>query len=183
MYRLLSFFLSLSLICIGVLGQAAETETILDPAGSTNSVVAVISLDPDTGVETTVIVSTIAATTAAATTAPVDDPGAQQGPVGAPPDTATITGPPQIVYTFTTSDDVGGRQVITTTFTPTYQTANPSTPLKSGSVWAFSAYTAQFGSASTHGAANALMASRPSTWKWTVGCGVIALGAGGMLLV
>lgn len=62
--------------------------------------------------------STISPTAAAtAPAAPVD-----QGPVGAPPDTATITGPPQIVYTYTTSDAAGDRQVITVrdlgTYTP-----------------------------------------------------------------
>ena len=47
-----------------------------------------------------------------ATTNPADLPGAEQGPVGAPPDTSTLTGPPQIVFTYTTNDGVGN-QVIT----------------------------------------------------------------------
>jgi len=175
MLRLFSILFSFTFLLYAVYSQ---TVTVPDPDGSGNNVVEVVTVDA-LGNPTTVILSTIIATT----TALADAPDQEQGPVGQPP--PTLTGPPQIVYIYTTTDDAGDRDVITTTFTPTYQTPNPTTPLSSGTVWALSEYTASFGTgaAATHtGAANTLMATHLSTWRWTIACGVMAFGAGGILL-
>jgi len=171
MYRVLYDLLSLLFLLVPVL---AQTLTIPDPAGTTNSVVEVVSIDPDTGEPVTSIISTIIPT-AVTTTPPVPDPG-QQGPVAAPPDTATLTGPPQIVYTYTTQDAVGDRQVITTTFSPTYATPNPTTPLSSGTIWGFSEYTSRYGSFATPKAGNSVIDARPGFWVWTAICGAVAFG-------
>jgi len=180
MYRVLSDLFSIFFLLVPVF---AQTLTVPDPAGTTNSVVEVISIDQDTGEAITSIISTIIPTAVTTTTTPVvPDPG-QQGPVAAPPDTATLTGPPQIVYTYTTQDAVGGRQVITTTFSPTYATPLPTTPLKSGTIWGFGDYTAQYGSVATQGAVNSAIDSRPGSLIWSAICGAVVFGAGGMLLV
>jgi len=172
MIRLLSFVYFVSFLLVSVF---AQYQTVPDPNGGPNSIVEVVTIDPNSGEPTTVIVSTVVATP----TDPADQPDAQQGPVGAPPDTATLTGPAALIYTYTTAGEV-----ITATFAPTYQTPNPTTPLSSGSVWSFSEYTQQFGGAvATHGAANSLMAARPSTWMWTVACGILAIAAGGILFI
>ena len=55
MFRLLFGILVLSFLFGSALGQ--QTETVPDPAGSTNSVVEVISIDPDTQEVTTIILS------------------------------------------------------------------------------------------------------------------------------
>jgi len=176
MLRTLSTLYLVSFFLVSVF---AQTQTVPDPDGSGNQVVEVVTVDVD-GDPTTVILSTIPATPT--TPAAADPPDQQQGPVAAPPDTATLTGPAPLVYTYTTTDAVGDKEVITATFAPTYQTPNPTTPLTSGTVWGFSAYTKQFGGAvATHGSANSLMQSRPSTWMWTTACGVLALVAGGIL--
>jgi len=183
MYRVLSGLVAISFLLIPVLAQ--QTLTIPDPAGTTNSVVEVITVDPDTGEAVTSIISTIIPTATTTTPTVPNDPAPQgPGPVGAPPDTASLTGPPQIVYTYTTADGAGGKEVFTTTFVPTSPAPPPTAPLKSGKIWGFSEYTARFGSAPTQGgAANSLTESRPSSLMWTAICGVVAFGAGGMLLI
>jgi len=173
MIRLLSLAYFVSFLLVSVF---AQTQTVPDPNGGPNSIVEVVTIDPNSGEPTTVILSSIVPTP----TDPADQPDAQQGPVGAPPDTATLTGPAPLIYTYTTAGEV-----ITATFEPTYQQPNPTTPLSSGSVWSFSEYTQQFGgaAAATHGAANSLMATLPSAGMWTAACGVLAIAAGGVLFV
>ncbi|KAI0762051.1 hypothetical protein BC629DRAFT_1544618 [Irpex lacteus] len=182
----------------------AQTVTTTDTAG--NTVVEVVTTDPQLGLPTTQILETLepgvvtptpsltsptatpitpTATSATlattATTATTQAPDGQQGPVGAP---APIDGPASTyIYTYTTTDAAGDFTAIVDTYTPTVPTTAPFTPTGTGTILNFSAYLSMIGTntvAPDFSASSRITVSR----SLLVGTGAIALGlAGGFGLV
>ncbi|KAI0084115.1 hypothetical protein BDY19DRAFT_973898 [Irpex rosettiformis] len=183
----------------------AQTITATDANG--NTVIEVVTINPQLGVPTTQTVQTLAAGTSIAsptatpTTALIattQAPEGQQGPVGAP---APINGPVSTyVYTYTTTDAagtnlpvlmlaaysrflVGGFTAIVDTYTATAPASAAFTPTGTGTVLNFSAYLSMIG---TNTVAPDFSASLhlPVPRSLWIGTTVVALGlAGGFAFV
>jgi len=108
----------------------AQSQTITTTNALGQTVVEAITVDP-LGAPSTQTLLTI-------TTTPTPD--GQGGPVGQPGTTNTgVT-----VYTYTTTDVNGGTIAVEATFSPTFPASSTPT-LGSGSIWAYSDYTAMYG--------------------------------------
>lgn len=89
-----------------------------------------------------------------------------QGPVGQPGTTAD--GP--TIFSYTTTDAAGGVEVVTATFTPTYQPPNPVTPTMTGTVLSYSDWLSIIGT-------NTVAATSSGIARWSPSSAAISFSA------
>ncbi|KAF9000739.1 hypothetical protein BDQ17DRAFT_1543139 [Cyathus striatus] len=165
---LLSFLFLFSVV------YAQTTITAVDAQGET--VIGVVTVDPNAGVTMTTIISTVAATTSSATTTttPID----QQGPVGQPaPTTGTPGAPTPYVYTTLVN---GVLTEVTDTFTPTDISTTPVQPTVTGTILDYNSWLSIYGQ-QTGGAtsgARPTISSLPWTWAAVVGGLIFSVSMG-----
>ncbi|KIJ51551.1 hypothetical protein M422DRAFT_776781 [Sphaerobolus stellatus SS14] len=155
-----------SLVLPVVVGQ---TETVPDPDVAGGSIVEVLTLDP-LGLASTLTISSIPPTTSplssltdlaqttSTTTSPIIPTTPNPGPVGAPPDTTVPVGEGTTIFQYTTIV-AGVTEILTGTFTPTFNTLTPPPTPAVGSIVALSDYTASIGT-------NTVAAARSAAESW-----------------
>ncbi|GLB33277.1 hypothetical protein LshimejAT787_0101610 [Lyophyllum shimeji] len=200
----------LCLVALLAVTADAQTATVVD--GNGNTVVQVVTTDPQ-GLPTTSVVSTLppaggapattpatstptpptqatqpATTAATTTTTPVQpantQPPGQQGPVGQPEATSFKAGG-VTPYTYTTIID-GVTSVLVDNFTPTNPATQRPTVGASGTILDYSSWLAQYGPPSTSSAANTgyVPPSPAAGWWGVLTSGTIAfLGGLGLALL
>ncbi|KAM5544622.1 hypothetical protein V8D89_001520 [Ganoderma adspersum] len=100
-------------LALTALSVHSQTVTTINLAGQT--VVEVITVDPNLGLPTTETLQTLTATATTQTTATTQAQG-NQGPVGQPQ--TAVAG--QTIYTYTTTDANGETEAVVATFTPSF---------------------------------------------------------------
>ncbi|TBU41344.1 hypothetical protein BD309DRAFT_1082157 [Dichomitus squalens] len=146
-----------------------QTTTVIDDDGQT--IVELITVDPDLGLPTTETLETLTAAATTTTTTPAQAAG--PGPVGQP-QTQQAAGP--TIYTYTTTDAAGNTEAVVDTFTPSFgPTTGGSITAAPGTIINYSSWRASVGSNTV-----AVVSAGTSRWtvdKWWAGIGV-ALCAG-----
>ncbi|PIL32183.1 hypothetical protein GSI_05428 [Ganoderma sinense ZZ0214-1] len=135
----------LALSAVSVLSQ---TVTTVNPAGQT--VVEVITVDPNLGLPTTQTLQTLTTTATTQTTPPpppttttTTQAQGNQGPVGQPQTAAA--GP--TIYTYTTTDANGNTEAVVATFTPSFgPTTGGSITAGPGTILNYSSWRSSVGS-------------------------------------
>ncbi|KAI0706752.1 hypothetical protein C8T65DRAFT_651879 [Cerioporus squamosus] len=136
------FALAATILGLCTLYAHGQTITTIDELGQT--VVEVITVDPQLGVPETETLAPRQTLTTTSTTSTTTPDAGQVGPVGQP----TTPGTGVTVYTYTTTDAAGNTQAIVDTFTPTFApTATAgSVTAQPGTILDYSSWKASVGS-------------------------------------
>jgi len=144
-------------------------QTITTTDANDDTIVEVVSTNP-LGVATTQILSTLTTTT---TTTPTPPQTQQQGPVGAPGQQATGTGPTPYIYTTLIN---GVFTAVSDEFTPTFPATLPPSIGPSGTEWNYADWSKIYATATQNTAAQAI--SRPSgSMHSLIASGVVCMAA------
>ncbi|KAI0325097.1 hypothetical protein GY45DRAFT_1330810 [Cubamyces sp. BRFM 1775] len=160
--RPFAFVAALLTLCAGFVH--AQEITTTDELGQT--VVELITIDPNLGIPTTETLQTLTTTTTPA--AAVPDP--QQGPVGQPQPTVGDAGP--TVYTYTTTDASGETVAVVDTFTPTFALTSTWVSAPAGTILDYSSWRKEVG---TNTVAPPISGAVP---RWSVQSGWLGITAG-----
>ncbi|KAH9933657.1 uncharacterized protein BXZ73DRAFT_101040 [Epithele typhae] len=160
-----SLFAVLALAAALVAGQ---TVTTIDAFGQT--VVEVITVDPQLGLPTTQTLQTLTTTTSTSTTTTEG----QAGPVGVPQ--TGQAGATQTVYTYTTTNANGNTVALLGTFTPTYATTSYTGLPPPGTILDYSSWRESLGTNTVVRVSNGSLARAPISVSWAAI--TAALGAG-----
>ncbi|KAI9056803.1 hypothetical protein FKP32DRAFT_1598694 [Trametes sanguinea] len=126
-----------ALFALSACSVFAQTITTTDDLGET--VIEVITIDPNLGLPTTEILQTLTTTTTPA----AQDPDVQQGPVGQPQ--PTVDNGAATVYTYTTTDALGNPTAVVDTFTPTFLTTSTWLSAPAGTILDYSSWRSEVG--------------------------------------
>ncbi|KAI8969863.1 hypothetical protein BD414DRAFT_502391 [Trametes punicea] len=166
--RHFAFVAALLTLCAG--SVFAQTITTIDALGET--VVEVITIDPNLGIPTTETLQTLTATT---TTTP--PPEVQQGPVGQPQPTLNNAAP--TVYTYTTTNALGETTAVVDTFTPTFETTSTWAPPPAGTILNYSSWRNEVGTNTVAPPISGSSARWAVHSGWTGIAGSLAVGIAG----